>query len=80
MLRRAKQSIEREGKPLEPGRLVAELAFGFWTGLTSAKYEALWRDHLYKIIPRRPVQSGAVHDRLNTIRKLRNRVAHHERS
>ncbi len=29
MLRRAKQSLEREGKPLEPGRLVAELAFGF---------------------------------------------------
>lgn len=78
MLRRAKQSLEREGKPLESGRLVAELAFGFWTGLTSAKYEALWRDHLYKIVPRRPVQRAEVHDRLNSIRKLRNRVAHHE--
>jgi hypothetical protein len=78
MLRMAKDALKREGKPPDAGRVVAELAFGFWTGLTSARYEALWRDHLVKIIPRRPMQRAEVHDRLNSIRKLRNRVAHHE--
>lgn len=78
MVRRAKDALKREGKPPDAGRVVAELAFGFWTGLTGAKYEALWRDHLVKIVPRRPVQRAEVHDRLNSIRKLRNRVAHHE--
>jgi hypothetical protein len=78
MLRRARQTLQREGKSLDASRIVAELALGFWTGLTSAKYEALWRDHLVKIIPRRPVQRVQLHDRLNSIRKLRNRIAHHE--
>lgn len=78
MLRKAMETLKREGKPLDAGRIVAELAFGFWTGLTSAKYEALWRDHLVKIVPHRTVQRGEVHDRLNSIRKLRNRMAHHE--
>ncbi|MDQ2925024.1 MAG: Abi family protein [Acidobacteriota bacterium] len=78
MLKRAKQALDREGKPLDPGRVVAELAFGFWAGLTSAKYETIWRDHLVKIIARRPLQRVQLHDRLNSIRKLRNRVAHHE--
>lgn len=78
MVRKAREALKREGKPSGDGRIVAELAFGFWTGLTSAKYETLWRGHLAKIVPRRPVQRVEFHDRLNTIRKLRNRVAHHE--
>ena len=64
MLRKAKEALKREEKHPDAGRVVAELAFGFWTGLTSAKYEALWRDHLVKIIPRRPMKRVEVHDRL----------------
>ena len=78
MLRKAKDILTREGKPLDAGRIVAELSFGFWTGLTGPKYDALWRDHLVKIFPRRPVQRSDVQTRLNSIRKLRNRIAHHE--
>jgi hypothetical protein len=33
---------------------------------------------LVKIFPRRPVQRNEVQIRLNSIRKLRNRIAHHE--
>jgi hypothetical protein len=78
MLRKAKDSLVKEGKLLDAGRVVAELSFGFWTGLTGPKYDVLWRDHLVKIFPRRPVQRVEVQTRLNSIRKLRNRIAHHE--
>jgi hypothetical protein len=78
ILRKAKEILSKEGKALDPGRVVAELSFGFWTGLTGPKYDALWRDHLVKIFPSRPLQRSEVQIRLNTIRKLRNRIAHHE--
>jgi len=78
MLQSAQESLRREGKPLDPSRIVAELSFGFWTGLTGPRYSDIWRDHLVKIFPRRPVQRTNVQLRLNSIRKLRNRIAHHE--
>jgi hypothetical protein len=78
MLRSAEESLQRAGKPLEASRIVAELSFGFWTGLTGPRYSDLWRDHLVKIFPRRPLQRADVQLRLNSIRKLRNRIAHHE--
>jgi Abi-like protein len=78
MVRKAKDALKREEKRPDAGRVVAELAFGFWTGLTSARYEALWRDHLAKIVPSRWLQRVQLHNRLNSIRKLCNRVAHHE--
>jgi hypothetical protein len=78
MLQSAQESLRREGKPLDASRIVAELSFGFWTGLTGPRYSDLWRDHLVKIFPRRPVQRADVQLRLNSIRKLRNRIAHHE--
>jgi hypothetical protein len=78
MLRSAEDSLQRVGKPLDPSRIVAELSFGFWAGLTGPRYIDLWRNHLVKIFPRRPVQRADVQLRLNSIRKLRNRIAHHE--
>jgi abortive infection bacteriophage resistance protein len=78
MVQKAKDALIQARKPLDAGRVVAELSFGFWTGLTGPKYDALWRNHLVKIFPRRPVQRAQVQARLNSIRKLRNRVAHHE--
>lgn len=78
MLRKAKDTLQREGKLPDAGRVVAELSFGFWTGLTGPKYSDLWRDHLVKAFPRRSVQRVEVQMRLNSIRKLRNRIAHHE--
>jgi len=78
MLRKAKESLQREGKPLDAGRVVAELNFGVWTGVIGLKYTDLWRNHLVKAFSRRPVQRAEVQTRLNSIRKLRNRVAHHE--
>jgi len=39
----AKQELTRRGRPLEVGRIIAELLFAFWTGLLNAPYERqLW--------------------------------------
>lgn len=35
----AKQKLARQRKPIEPGRVVAELDFGFWTSLLNVAYE-----------------------------------------
>jgi hypothetical protein len=78
MLKKAKDALRREGKTPDAGRVVAELPFGLWTGLTGPKYSDLWRDHLVKAFPRRSLQRVDVQTRLNSIRKLRNRIAHHE--
>ena len=34
-----KFELTKNGKPHEPGRIVAELGFGFWTSLFNRKYE-----------------------------------------
>lgn len=37
-VREAKATLTRAGKPLDPGRMVAELDFGFWTSLLNIRY------------------------------------------
>lgn len=78
----AQLELVREKRPLEPGRIVAGLTFGFWTSCLSGQYdESLWRKGgLAKAFfaggekPKRSKVNGL----LNPIRKLRNRIAHHE--
>lgn len=90
----ARDSIMRQGKLLTPGRVVAELSFGFWTALVGPKYEKrLWVPHLHRAFPNalRPVDPQAlprkkpamldrsgIASRLEGVRQLRNRIAHHE--
>lgn len=74
--------VVREKKPLTPGRIVASLMFGFWTSCLANTYDdVLWRrGGLAKAFanggdkPRR----GHVNRKLNPLRQLRNRIAHHE--
>lgn len=78
----AKTELGNHGKPLEPGRLVAELSFGFWTSLLSRSYEqVIWPPLLKPVFPNMPRQERTRHrvaDRMHQVRKLRNRVFHHE--
>lgn len=63
------------------GRIVAGLPFDFWVGLFTGKYEhPLWQTTLHKVFPNLPNTSKrkTVHDRLWSIKDLRNRVAHYE--
>jgi hypothetical protein len=71
-MRKAKDTLKREGKPLDAGRIVADLCFGFWTGLTGPKSSDLGNNRLVRIFPRRPVQRAKVQMRPACIRKLSN--------
>ncbi|HEX2080651.1 MAG TPA: hypothetical protein VHG08_23305 [Longimicrobium sp.] len=82
----AKRRLLDRRKPLEPGRLVAELSFGFWTALFDVRYEQsriLWpRLFSARLLdagcPRSMRSRKALSPLLNRIRHLRNRVFHHE--
>lgn len=81
-IRKAKQALERQNKPLEPGRIIAELTFGFWTSLLDRRYEQiLWHKIIKTTFPYMPRTNRTrqhLSQRFNKIRFLRNRVFHHE--
>jgi hypothetical protein len=61
-----------------PGKVVAELSFTFWAGLSDAIYnQTLWRPALHTVWPK-GVSPRWLHGHLQRLRDLRNRVAHHE--
>ena len=74
----ARQSLRRKRKPREPGRVVAELNFGFWVALFSRKYDSgLWCAYLHNEFNPEP-NRAELHLQLDRLRTLRNRIAHHE--
>jgi hypothetical protein len=78
-VQRAKDQIVSRKKHLVPGRVIAELNFGFWCGITGKPYvPTLWIPHLHKAFPHKRLAHRDAHRRLNEIRELRNRIAHHE--
>ncbi len=81
---KAKEKISRTARSITPGRIVAELQFGFWTSLFEAHYE---RTHflpwgikaVFPHLPKSGHKRKALKAKLEEIRTLRNRVFHHER-
>ncbi len=75
-------SLRRIGGRIDADRVVAELTFGFWTSLLDRRYERILWPSLLKTtfphIPRALRTRQDVSKRFNSIRKLRNRVFHHE--
>lgn len=69
-----------------PGRVVAELNFGFWTSLLSRSYEShdpvhprLWPRLFLSVFPKaRKLGRHRAAARFNGLRHLRNRASHHE--
>lgn len=82
----ARDELQRNNAPQNAGRIVAELSFGFWTTILSGPYEQhFWRPNNYRplrqVVPRMPYRERTrvkVHDRVNDLRGLRNRVFHYE--
>lgn len=78
----AKHKLLDHRKPLEPGRIIAELTFGFWTALFNDRYDVvLWPRFLKAVFPEMPRQLRTrinLSRQLNKIRYLRNRVFHYE--
>ncbi|MFP4106715.1 MAG: hypothetical protein ACLFVU_11570 [Phycisphaerae bacterium] len=80
----AKSRIAKRGKPLQPGRVVAELHFGFWTTFFNRYHDqtglaAAVAGRAFPGLPRRQRKVGSLEKRFRRIRNLRNRVFHHER-
>lgn len=80
MIAAAKKDLRDDNKPVTPGAMVAALRFGFWVSILAPRYEDHWRSHLRNAFPFRPraLERKQVHGALNKLRRLRNRVAHHE--
>lgn len=73
--------LEKAGKPITPGGMVAGLTFSFWTTMFNKDYETLWQQTLHNIAdPEAPkgLKRKSFSGPLTTIRILRNRIAHHE--
>lgn len=78
MLDMLTQAQRKTGMNASVGKLIAELNFGFWADLIGSRYEHIWRNSLHKAFPHAQVPRNRVHWRLESIRHLRNRIAHHE--
>ncbi|MGK2285501.1 Abi family protein [Pedomonas sp. V897] len=80
-VRRALEELTVNRKAHTPEQVLATLSFGFWTALLGKDYEDIWRAALYRIARKpdgRRVSRKSLSAPLATIRKLRNRIAHHE--
>lgn len=59
--------------------VVAELTLGFWTALLANRYhQRLWAPAIIHAFPHWHARRGPLQQRLERLRRLRNRVAHHE--
>lgn len=83
-IQEAKNSLMQNGKAVTPGRMVAELNFGFWTGFFN-KFHAqtglghYLARHVFVHAPKSARDLAKLDTRWKSIRDLRNRVFHHER-
>ena len=67
------------GTAILPGHVVAELSLGFWIGLLANKYhQRLWAPTLHTAFPHLAGPRRELHRKQESLRKLRNRIAHHE--
>ncbi|MBD9560585.1 hypothetical protein [Ensifer sp. ENS03] len=79
MLLSARTELGKRGILPDHGRVVAELNWGFWTGILAKRYEPLWRSDLRKVFQSTgPLTRAQIFQPLDDLRRLRNRIAHHE--
>ena len=68
------------GRSAPPGKVIANLTFGFWRYLSSKAHEkSLWVPYLHAAFPPKTNRSD-IDARVGRLHDLRNRVAHHEPS
>lgn len=76
----AKKDITDKSQAVTEDRIVGELSFGFWTGLTNRPYEQAWVRFVKQAFPHAPNHNKTrteISARVNKLRKLRNAVFHH---
>ena len=83
-VRKARDAIAKKRQDTTPDRIVSEVTFGFWCGLFNRHYEhgqILWPTLIKPVFPRLPKAMRSIRDiekNINQMRRLRNRVFHHE--
>ncbi len=80
-LEQIRQAMQRRGRPGDP---LSKVSFGFWSSLFSGRYDhdpGMWRCCLWQVFSHAPenLSRKAAYGRLEELRQVRNRVAHHER-
>ena len=73
--------ISQRGEMVSPDKVIAELTFGFWVTLLNSEYElTLWKGLrlAFPHMPKKDRKRKNVSSPCNALRKLRNRVFHHE--
>jgi hypothetical protein len=69
----------RSRSPVSPDDVVAATEFGFWTDLLRPSYETtLWQDPVRHAFPHSRRSRQQLYQALQSHRRLRNRVTHHE--
>ena len=81
----ARRRATKRGRVETHGRVIAELNLGFWRYLCTRSYlTSLWVPALTRAFPNHPgggnprLVRGDVEERIERLRFLRNRIAHHE--
>lgn len=80
-LEAAKRRIHNRNSTLCTGQIVANLSFGFWTGLLAPRYNPqIWSRELRVVFPHLPagVNRYDLANRAQRVNLLRNRIWHHE--
>jgi len=80
-IKQAENHITNRGEHVEPDKIIAELTFGFWVTMLNSEYELVLWKHLrlaFPYMPKQKRQRKNVSAPCNALRKLRNRVFHHE--
>ncbi len=78
-VKESRDKLRKRNKLLKPGRIIAEMNFGFWTSLFGNHYEKFWYKPIRLVFPnKKNVSIKSVRQRLHFIKNLRNRVYHYE--
>ncbi len=87
MIKTAKEQLTRGKKPHTPDAVVGELVMGFWIGIFTSAYndihsnDYLWPHLLPFVFPHLNSSlsvASVIHNKLEVIKDLRNRLSHHE--
>jgi hypothetical protein len=77
----ARTNIMSEKKEITSGRIISELSFGFWTSLFDTRFDmSLWKSLRLSFpnCPKNIRKRKTMSSKFNGIRRLRNRIFHHE--
>jgi hypothetical protein len=75
------RDINADRKDPTISRIIATLTLGFWTAMFGEAYEDAWQQGLHRVARRsdgKGLRRKDFAEPLGRIRKLRNRIAHHE--